>query len=121
MKKPTEDDLRKEAALWDAWFAKHKGKSPEEIMKFLENEGWIDAPDSTIMSRHLEEHEYKMFLAEVERLMNLHPEPDSHEGKRLALFATVVENYEKIHFPMPKPTGEELRRFREEQERGGVG
>ena len=44
------------------------------------------------------------FLAEVERLVALDPAPNTPEGDRLELLATLVENYEKEHFPIEKPT-----------------
>ncbi|MEK6710811.1 MAG: helix-turn-helix domain-containing protein [Nitrospinota bacterium] len=50
------------------------------------------------------EEDHKAFLAEVERLVALDPAPNTPEGDRLELLATLVENYEKEHFPIEKPT-----------------
>lgn len=50
------------------------------------------------------EEDHKAFLAEVERLVALDPAPNTPEGDRLELLATLVEDYEKKHFPIAKPT-----------------
>ena len=62
------------------------------------------------------EEDHKAFLAEVERLVALDPAPDTPEGDRLELLATLVENYEKEHFPIEKPTLIEAILFRLEQQ-----
>lgn len=59
--------------------------------------------------------EHKVFLSEVERLVALDPAPNTPEGDRLGLLATLVENYEKEHFPIEKPTPIEAILFRLEQ------
>ncbi|MBI3024263.1 MAG: hypothetical protein HYY66_01040 [Candidatus Tectomicrobia bacterium] len=59
--------------------------------------------------------EHKAFLAEVERLVALDPAPHTPDAYRLELLATLVENYEKEHFPIGKPTPIEAILFRLEQ------
>lgn len=61
-----------------------------------------------------EEHEKA--LAEVERLMALNPAPGTKDADRLDLFATLVEKYEKEHFPIDKPTPVEAITFRMEEQ-----
>lgn len=61
-----------------------------------------------------EEHEKA--VAEVERLMALNPASGSKEADRLDLFATLVEQYEKEHFPIEKPTPVEAIVFRMEEQ-----
>ena len=41
---------------------------------------------------------YRRYLAEVERLALLDPDPDSGEGARLELLALLVEMYEQVRF-----------------------
>ena len=43
------------------------------------------------------------YLAEVERLAVLDPEPESLDGLRLELLAKLVEDYEKVRFAFAKP------------------
>ena len=62
------------------------------------------------------EEDHKAFLAEVDRLVALDPTPDTPEGDRLELLATLVENYEKEPFPIEKPTLIEAILFRLEQQ-----
>ena len=61
--------------------------------------------------------DYKMFLAEVERLVAHDPEPMTPEADRLELLATLVELYEKEHIPFEKPNAIEAIRFRMEEQR----
>jgi len=60
--------------------------------------------------------EHRLYLAEVERLIALHPATNSSESVRLKLLATIVEDYEKKHFPFRKPDAAELMAFRKEQQ-----
>ena len=62
------------------------------------------------------EEDHKAFLAEVERLVALDPAPGTPEGDRLELLATLVEEYEKEHFPIEKPTPIEAILFRLEEQ-----
>jgi len=62
------------------------------------------------------EEDHKTFLAEVERLVALDPAPGTPEGDRLELLATLVEDYEKKHFPIGKPTPIEAILFRMEEQ-----
>jgi HTH-type transcriptional regulator/antitoxin HigA len=60
--------------------------------------------------------EYEKAFAEVERLMALNPAPGTKEADRLDLFATLVEKFEKEHFPIEKPTPIEAITFRMEEQ-----
>lgn len=62
------------------------------------------------------EEDHKAFLAEVERLVALDPAPSTPEGDRLELLATLVEDYEKKHFPIEKPTAIEAILVRMEEQ-----
>lgn len=63
------------------------------------------------------ETRYEAALAEAEELIALDPNPDSHEGERLALLSVLIENYEVNRFAFNKPTPLGAIRFRmEEQE-----
>jgi antitoxin component HigA of HigAB toxin-antitoxin module len=44
--------------------------------------------------------QYETALAVVEELMGRNIEPGSKDGERLELFASLVEHYEKEHFPI---------------------
>ena len=39
--------------------------------------------------------EYEEILSEIEKLMDLDPEPDSEEGKKLRLLGLIITDYEK--------------------------
>jgi HTH-type transcriptional regulator / antitoxin HigA len=62
------------------------------------------------------EKQYRQFLAEVERLTEIDPEPESKDGARLELLAKLVEDYEKANFPFEKPDPIDAILFRMEQE-----
>ncbi len=47
------------------------------------------------------ENDYKAALEEVERLFDA--VPDSAEGDRLEILATLIEAYEEKHYPVPLP------------------
>ena len=57
----------------------------------------------------------KKALAEIERLAILNPEADTDVGNRLEVLATLVEAYEKKHFPIEQPTPIEAIEFRTDQ------
>ena len=57
--------------------------------------------------------DYRAALKEVETLMNAGP--DTPEGERLDVLATLIEAYERKHFPMDLPDPVEAIRFRMEQ------
>ena len=42
---------------------------------------------------------YRAYLAEVDRLAADDPASGTEDGDRLELFAALVEDYEKMHFP----------------------
>lgn len=62
------------------------------------------------------DEQYRHFLAEVERLAVLDPDPDSDQGVRLELLAMLVETYEKMRFAFAKPDPIEAIVFRMEQQ-----
>lgn len=64
------------------------------------------------------EQDYKAMLREISRLMSLDPDPDTEDGNRLDVLATLVEAYEQKHFPMDLPSPAEAIKFRMEQ--GGL-
>ena len=72
--------------------------------------------------KHLEpriiktDEQYRRFLAEVERLAVVDPDPDSAEGARLELLASLVEMYERVRFAFARPDPIEAIAFRMEQQ-----
>lgn len=60
--------------------------------------------------------QYQRFMAEVERLAALDPDPDSSDGARLELLAMLVEMYEKVRFAFAPPDPIEALVFRMEQQ-----
>lgn len=61
------------------------------------------------------DQEYREALAEASVLIDLDPEPDSEDGKKLLALVAVVEAYEADHYPVPSPDPVEAARFRAEQ------
>lgn len=57
--------------------------------------------------------DYRRALAEIETLMSA--KPGSSEGDRLDVLATLVEAYEREHFPMDLPDAVSALKFRMEQ------
>jgi len=57
--------------------------------------------------------DYRATLKEVETLM--HAEPGTAQGERLDVLATLVEAYERKHFPMDLPDPVDAIKFRMEQ------
>ena len=49
------------------------------------------------------EADYKAALREVSPLIDLDPAPDTPEGERLEVLATLIEAYEARHHPMSPP------------------
>ena len=62
--------------------------------------------------------DYKRALREVSAYFDTEPEPDSEDGDRFEILATLVEAYEEKHFPIEAPDPIEAIRFRMEQ--GGL-
>ena len=62
------------------------------------------------------DEQYRQYLAEVERLAELDPDPPSAEGARLEVLAKLVEDYERTAFPFVKPDPIDAILFRMEQE-----
>src|SRR5215207_1827126 len=62
------------------------------------------------------DEQHLAFLAEVERLAILDPDPDSPQGLRLELLAMLVESYEKVRYAFAKPDPVEALAFRMEQQ-----
>jgi len=61
--------------------------------------------------------EYRIFLAEVERLAAKDPPLGSPDGDRLIFLARLVEEYEVKRFKFAKPDPIEAIRFRMEEQR----
>lgn len=61
-----------------------------------------------------EEHEAA--IREMESLAVHDPKPGTSDGDRLELLSTLVETYEKIHFPVERPDPVSAIRFRMEQQ-----
>ena len=59
--------------------------------------------------------DHQAALAEIERLAVENPAPGTEDGDRLEILATLVEAYEKNHFPIEKPTPAEAVEFRMDQ------
>lgn len=62
------------------------------------------------------DEQYRAFLAEVERLAEQDPDPQSPEGARLEVLAKLVEDYERSAFPFAKPDPVDAIQFRMEQQ-----
>ena len=60
--------------------------------------------------------QHRLYLAEISRLMDKDPSAQSAAGARLELLAKLVEDYEKIRFPMERPDPVEAIKFRMEQQ-----
>jgi antitoxin component HigA of HigAB toxin-antitoxin module len=61
------------------------------------------------------EDDYRATLSEIESLMRA--EPDTPEGERLDALVTLVEAYERQHFPMDLPDPVEAIKFVMDQRR----
>lgn len=61
------------------------------------------------------EHDYKQALQIVSSLVDADPEPNTPDGDRLEVLATLVERYEAEHFPFDLPDPIEAIKFRMEQ------
>lgn len=64
------------------------------------------------------EEDYPIALRELEAYFESEPAPDSEEGDRFEILATLVEAYEAKHYPIELPDPIEAIRFRMEQ--GGL-
>ena len=62
------------------------------------------------------EAEYNIALARIEQLIAIDPDRESNEGFELEVLVDKVETYEKKHYPIDKPTVEEVLKFRMEQD-----
>ena len=62
------------------------------------------------------EDDYRAVLAEVSDLVDLDPEIDTPEGVRLDVLATLVEAYERKHYPIGPPDPIEAIKFHMEQQ-----
>ena len=61
------------------------------------------------------ESDYKAALREVSALVDADPAPDTPEGERLDVLATLVQAWEARHFPIGAPDPVEAIKFRMEQ------
>jgi HTH-type transcriptional regulator / antitoxin HigA len=59
--------------------------------------------------------DYRSALKIVSRLVDLDPAPNTPEGDHLDLLGTLVEAWERRHFPIEDPSAIEAIRFRMEQ------
>lgn len=62
------------------------------------------------------DEQYRDYLAEVEKLASMDPEPESPQGARLELLAKLVEDYEKARFIFATPDPVDAIMFRMEQQ-----
>ena len=62
------------------------------------------------------EIQHRQALAKVEQLAMDDPRLGTPEGDRLVLLATLVEDYEKEHFPFARPDALSAARFRMEEQ-----
>jgi len=60
------------------------------------------------------EADYRRTLTDIESLMSA--EPDTPEGDRLDVLTTLVEAYERVHFPMDPPDAVDAIKSRMEQQ-----
>jgi HTH-type transcriptional regulator / antitoxin HigA len=60
--------------------------------------------------------QHRRYLAEIGKLMDRDPSPGSAAGARLELLAKLVEDYEKVRFPLERPDPVEAILFRMEQQ-----
>jgi len=59
--------------------------------------------------------DYRSVLKIVSRLVDMDPAPNTAEGEHLELLGTLVEAWERRHFPIDDPSAIEAIRFRMEQ------
>ncbi|MBE0547198.1 MAG: transcriptional regulator [Rubrivivax sp.] len=60
--------------------------------------------------------DYRATLREVSALVDQDPTPDSPEGERLDVLATLAQAWERRHFPVDLPDAVEAIKFRMEQQ-----
>lgn len=60
--------------------------------------------------------DYRRALRAVSALVDLDPRPNSPEGERLDVLATLVEAWERKHYPIEAPDAVEAIKFRMEQQ-----
>ncbi len=60
--------------------------------------------------------DYKATLRKVSRLIDLDPAPNTIDGDRLDILATLVQAYEAKHYPIAPPDPIEAIRFRMDQD-----
>ena len=60
--------------------------------------------------------DYEVVLAEVSALVAMDPEPDTPDGDRLDVLATLVQAYKSKHFQITPPTAIEAIKFRMDQQ-----
>lgn len=62
------------------------------------------------------EADYKAALAAVSPMFDNEPDPDSEEGACFEAMVTLIEAYERRHYPVAPPTPVEAIKFRMEQQ-----
>lgn len=60
--------------------------------------------------------DYRRALREVSALVDLDPRPNSPEGERLDVLATLIEAWERKRYPIEAPDAVEAIKFRMEQQ-----
>jgi HTH-type transcriptional regulator/antitoxin HigA len=58
------------------------------------------------------EADHRAALAEVERLVEFDPKPGTPDGDRLSVLAILVQSYERVRFPLDRPSPIEAIQFR---------
>ena len=64
----------------------------------------MDKSDMLSSSMMDQKAEYNAAVAEIDRLLDADPQPDSEEHERLEFLSILVQAYEDAHFPMDKLT-----------------
>ena len=62
------------------------------------------------------DRQYRQYLGEISRLVALDPTAKSAAGARLELLAKLVEDYEKLRFPIERPDAVQAIQFRMQQQ-----
>lgn len=61
------------------------------------------------------EEQYESVLVEVERLIDIDPEPGAKEFDRLGFLSDMISEYEDEYYPIDFPSENSIREFRKDQ------